>query len=104
MKRSAAALAAVTALLILSGCSSEPPGPSPFQIRCEEELNGRFFEDTATIDVQNVSVSGTVTGTVYVEGRVATGTGYGYGTYTGPTAVTARICIVDGDIKEAEVR
>ncbi|AWN07774.1 hypothetical protein HOT31_gp103 [Microbacterium phage Hendrix] len=95
--------AALLAVVTLSGCSMEPPGPSPFQINCEEELNGTFLEDSATIEVQNVSVGGTITGGVYVNGTYTTGTGYGYGTYTGSTSVTARVCIVDGDIKDSEI-
>ncbi|QNJ55993.1 hypothetical protein SEA_RASPUTIA_103 [Microbacterium phage Rasputia] len=89
--------------LLLTGCSTEPPGPSPFQVNCEEELNGKFLEDSATIDVQNVQVSGHISGTVYADGLSTTGTGWGYGQYTGKTTVTARVCIVDGDIKDSEI-
>lgn len=101
--RTAAILATIALALTLTGCTMEPPGPSPFQINCEDELNGTFLEDSATIEVENVHVSGTITGIVYANGQSATGTGVGYGTYTGKTTVTARVCIVDGDIKEMEL-
>ncbi|QGZ16754.1 hypothetical protein PBI_DEWDROP_107 [Microbacterium phage Dewdrop] len=102
MKRAAAALAVVAALALLSGCSSEPTGPSPFEVECLEQ-DGVFVEDTVTETVSTM-VTGTLTGTVFVDGKVVTGTGIGTGLYTGPVTLNVRACVVDGEIKDMEIR
>lgn len=88
------ALAAVAAVLVLTGCGpQEPEGPT-FDERCAEE-GGTVMEDSSS----GHPVSGPVTGVVVTGQGTAVGTGYGYGTAT----ITIRLCVVGGDIVDMEV-
>jgi len=90
-RRVLALLAAV--VLVLTGCSSEPPGPT-FEESCAER-GGAVLSDTTT-----KLMTGTVTGVIVgSNGSVGTGTGVA----TSAVSFTVTLCTVEGHVVDMEV-
>lgn len=93
-------LLVIAVLLFLAGCASPHPTPS-FQEKCES-AGGTQYVDEKSEFVTTV-ITGTVTGTVFVNGSATFGTGTGTGVYSGLVNLTVLTCVKDDKITDMEI-